>query len=57
MVSRKYMADAALRHDTSMAHAFLRALGVNYKRAKRSRYRGMRECFRNFGSPMDGGGD
>lgn len=53
MVSRKYMADAALRHDTAVAHAFRRALGVTYRRAKRRRYRGMMECFRNFGSPMD----
>ena len=53
MVSRKYMAEAAMRHDTAVAHAFRRALGVTYKRAKRRRYRGMRECFRNSCSPMD----
>ena len=53
MVSLKYIADAAMRHDTAVAAAFRKALGVSYKRARRIRYKGVRECFRNSCSPMD----
>ncbi len=56
----------ARRHDTTMAHAMLRALGaVPVPRARRQpataaeamegrRYRGLSWCFENHGSPMDG---
>ncbi len=47
--------------DTAAADAFRRAVGVRrrQRRSKAARppaleYRGMRQCFRNFGSPLDG---
>lgn len=63
MVTFRQMARIALRYDTSMSRAMLRALGVPVPeprprigavaRADR-RYDGIAECFRNHGSPMDG---
>lgn len=62
MPSRKDLARIALRYDTAMSRAMLRALGVpvpepapavgTIARADR-RYDGMGWCFRNLGSPMD----
>lgn len=67
MVTRQAMLDAALRYDTSMSRAMLRALGHDAHETRRGpcpvvrvgatardarRYRAMRWCFRNFGSPM-----
>ncbi len=57
----------ARRYDTAMAQAMMRALGFvelpkrrrrkrghgERKAAYRARYRGMRWCFMNHGSPMD----
>ncbi len=47
--------------DTAAADAFRRAFRVrrNPRKRKAARppapeYRGMRQCFRNFGSPLDG---
>lgn len=65
MVTRDEMLRIAMRHDTLMAHAMLAALGFPRERprgsrrgrgnahaaADRARYRAMRWCFRNFGSP------
>lgn len=69
MPERSMLAEMALAHDTVVSRAFLAALGVprpwRFRRdrqprsaraaefAERARYRGMRECFRNEGSPMD----
>lgn len=61
MVSIGYMVRAALRCDTALSRAMLRACGVPVPR----RYRtgsvalvdecdGIAECFANHGSPMDG---
>ena len=47
MVTRQAMLDAALRYDTAMSRAMLRALGPDARR-----YRAMRWCFENHGSPM-----
>ena len=66
MVTRAQMVEMSLRHDTQVAAAFRRALGVKQwplgqrkrKRRKRKRHdewRGMLECFRNDRSPMDSG--
>ena len=51
----------ALRHDTAMSRAMLRACGVPACEPRAvgtavsvERYLGMRECFANAGSPMDG---
>lgn len=67
MVTRDEMLRAARRYDTLMAHAMLAALGFPRERprghrrgrdgsahaaADRRRYRAMRWCFRNYGSPM-----
>ena len=66
MVTRKQMAEISTRHDTQVAAAFRRALGVTRgprpqrrrrnRRGRRGRWRGMRECMRNKRSPMDSGG-
>lgn len=64
MVTRAQMVEMSLRHDTQVAAAFRRALGVKQwplaprKRKRRKRHdewRGMLECFRNERSPMDSG--
>lgn len=67
MVTRDEMLRIARRHDTLMAHAMLAALGFPkgrpsgsrrdrggnaHAQADRRRYRAMRWCFRNYGSPM-----
>lgn len=67
MVTRQAMLDAALRYDTAMSHAMLRALGHDAPETRRGacpvarvgatardarRYRAMRWCFENHGSPM-----
>lgn len=66
MVTRDEMLRIARRYDTLPAHAMLAALGFprevpTHRRchrgnahvaADRARYRAMRWCFRNFGSPM-----
>ena len=60
MLSRAELAEIAMRHDTAMAHAMLRALGIEIRRARRprlaesSRWHGMGWARRNHGSPMDG---
>lgn len=66
MVTRKQMVEISTRHDTQVAAAFRRALGVTCgprpqrrrrnRRGRRGRWRGMRECMRNERSPMDSGG-
>lgn len=65
MVTRKQMVEISTRHDTQVAAAFRRALGVLPGRPRRrsrrrphrphQEWRGMRECFRNHGSPLDSG--
>lgn len=66
MVTRDEMLRIARRHDTLMAHAMLAALGFPRERPRGSRrgrgnahaqadhrrYRAMRWCFRNYGSPI-----
>lgn len=67
MVTRQAMLDAALRYDTAMSRAMLRALGHDASEVRRGpcfvvrvgatardarRYRAMRWCFENHGSPM-----
>ena len=67
MVSHDEMLRIARRYDTLMAHAMLAALGYPHERprgrrrgrggnahaaADRARYRAMRWCFENHGSPM-----
>lgn len=62
MVSVDYMIRAALRFDTAMSRAMLRACGVPVPRSRprigavvsAGAYDDMRCCFRNCGSPMDG---
>lgn len=62
MVSVDYMIRAALRCDTVMSRAMLRACGVPVPRSRPrmgavisvGAYDEMVECFRNCGSPMDG---
>lgn len=52
----------ALRHDTVMSRAMLRACGVGAREPRPApgavvpaeRYAGVLECFANCGSPMDG---
>lgn len=63
MLTRKVLASIALRYDTAMSRAMLRALGVVVrpeggavpkpcaKRVRDARYEGMRWCFENHGSP------
>lgn len=61
-MSRDELAEIALRHDTAMSRAMLRALGIPVPepapavgaivRADR-RYDGLAWCFANHGSPMD----
>ncbi len=67
MLTHDAMLRIARRHDTLMAHAMMRALGYEglahrrrHKRkadarreVERAKYKGMRWCFRNHGSPMD----
>ena len=70
VVGRRELERIALRYDTVMSRAMLRALGhlvagraqgrpcpiVQVGSAAREgrRYRGLMECFRNSSSPMDG---
>ncbi len=62
MVTVEYMVRAALRRDTVMSRAMLRACGVPVPRAlprpgsivEVDTFAGMAECFANHGSPMDG---
>lgn len=63
MLTRKVLASIALRYDTAMSRAMLRALGVVVrpevgtvakpcaKQIYDARYEGMRWCFENHGSP------
>ena len=62
MLPRRVLESIALRYDTLMSRAMLRALGVTVRRERRClpvrlaesmRYEGMDECFRNERSPMD----
>ena len=61
MLTRRQLAQIAMRHDTSMSRAMLRALGLDARRAgaggtrgtSPARYRGMCWCFANHASPMD----
>ena len=60
-VSRGELAMVALRYDTSMSRAMLRALGLEPREpappvgaiVSVDRYEGIDWCFRNYGSPMD----
>lgn len=61
MVTVDYMIRAALRCETAMSRAMLRACGVPVPRRRRmgsvvraDEYDGIAECFANHGSPMDG---
>lgn len=61
MVTLDYIARSALRRDTAMSRAFLRALGIPVREPVRpgcvvaaERYRDVYACFANHGSPMDG---
>lgn len=62
MVTVEYMVRAALRRDTVMSRAMLRACGVPVPRAlprpgsivEVDTFAGLTECFANHGSPMDG---
>ena len=69
MVLRDVMLRCALRYDTAMSRAMLRALGrevprvrpapcpvvrVGHEAREARKYRGLMQCFRNHGSPMDG---
>lgn len=62
MVTVDYMVRAALRRDTVMSRAMLRACGVPVPRSfprpgsivEVEAYAGLAECFANHGSPMDG---
>lgn len=62
MVTVEYMVRAALRCDTVMSRAMLRACGVPVLRPRPrtgsivlvATYDGVGECFANHGSPMDG---
>ncbi len=67
MLTHDAMLRIARRYDTLMAHAMMRALGYEglaprrrrrrkgdaAREAERAKYKGMRWCFRNHGSPMD----
>lgn len=58
---RARYARIAMRHDTSMSRAMLRACGVGFREpmprspcvVSVERYAGVMECFRNPNSPMD----
>lgn len=61
-ISRADLVRMAMRHDTDVSRAMLRALGVpapepssRIEEGRRGawRYRGMRSCMRNSHSPMD----
>lgn len=62
MVTVEYMVRAALRRDTAISHAMLRACGVPVPRAcprtgsiiAVDAYSDVAVCFANNGSPMDG---
>ena len=63
MVSRDEMARIALRHDTLMAAAMRRALGIEGRAGSARhgrvstpdrRWNHLDWCFENHGSPMDG---
>lgn len=62
MVTVDYMIRAALRCDTAMSRAMLRACGVPVPRSRPrpgsivevGAYAGLFECMANHGSPMDG---
>ncbi|HJF65689.1 MAG TPA: hypothetical protein K8U77_06200 [Slackia equolifaciens] len=62
MLAKADLVRIALRYDTSMSRAMLRACGVFARepwpkepvKVSVDRYDGMRACFANFGSPMDG---
>ena len=63
MLTRKVLTSIALRYDTAMSRAMLRALSVAArpeggavpktcaKHVRDARYQGMRWCFENHGSP------
>lgn len=65
MVSHDEMLKIARRYDTLMAQAMMRALGFGHERPRRRerkrgnshaerdrrRYRAMKWCFKNYGSP------
>lgn len=62
LMDRHLLAEIALRHDTLMSRAMLRALGITRAAAARAvtrtgsegrRYEGVAWCFANHGSPMD----
>lgn len=65
MLPRRVLESIALRYDTLMSRAMLRALGVTVRRehgmrsprafaqGESLRYEGMAECFRNERSQMD----
>ena len=60
-MTRGELAMIALRYDTSMSRAMLRALGLEPREpappagtvVSVDRYEGIDWCFRNYGSPMD----
>ena len=61
-LTRADLVRIAMRHDTAMSRAMLRALGVpapepssrmEDRRRGAWRYRGVRSCMRNAHSPMD----
>ena len=61
-LTRADLVRIAMRHDTAVSRAMLRALGVpapepasrtERAAAEMRRYRGMRSCMRNARSPMD----
>lgn len=62
MVTVDYMIRAALRWDTAMSRAMLRACGIPVPCSipkvgyivRVDEYDGVNECFANHGSPMDG---
>lgn len=63
MLTRKVLASIARQYDTAISRAMLRALGVVVrpevgtvpkpcaKRVRDAKYRGLRWCFENHGSP------
>lgn len=62
LMDRHLLAEIALRYDTLMSRAMLRALGITRSVVARAvtrtgsegrRYVGMAWCFANHGSPMD----
>lgn len=62
MVTVDYMIRAALRWDTAISRAMLRACGIPVPHARpgcgrivaAGAYDGVAECFANHGTPMDG---